>query len=384
MDFRTTNSPEGRRVLAEQLARLFHERADEVDKQGKFPFENFNILMETGYTTLTVPKEYGGMDISLLELIQLQEILAEGDGSTALAVGWHMGIIKNLSEKRPWKEEVFRKVCEHTLKHGSLINSAASEKSTGSPTRGGKPQTVAVKTGEVWRLTGRKIFTTLSPVLDFVLVSASLEGRDEAGTFLVPMNTPGVSIEETWDSISMRGTGSHDLVLQDVEVNDEQLVETASGNKAPNGWLLHIPACYLGIASAAQTYAISFAKSYSPNSINGTISEIPTVRQRIGEMELLLMQSRHFLYSVARKWDESNEETRSGMLPELNAAKMSVVNTAQKIVDLAMRVVGASSLSQSNPLQRYYRDVRAGLHNPPMDDMTIQVLAASALNSKGS
>ena len=50
-----------------------------------------------------------------------------------------------------------------------------------------------------------------------------------------------------------------------------------------------------------------------------------------------------------------------------------------KVVDLAMRVTGARSLSQKNPLQRYYRDVRAGLHNPPMDDMTIGLLAKKAI-----
>jgi alkylation response protein AidB-like acyl-CoA dehydrogenase len=44
-----------------------------------------------------------------------------------------------------------------------------------------------------------------------------------------------------------------------------------------------------------------------------------------------------------------------------------------------MRIVGAKSLQLSNPLQRYYRDVRAGLHNPPMDDMTISNLAQAAI-----
>ncbi|WP_370542979.1 acyl-CoA dehydrogenase family protein [Geomicrobium sp. JCM 19055] len=60
---------------------------------------------------------------------------------------------------------------------------------------------------------------------------------------------------------------------------------------------------------------------------------------------------------------------------ELGAVKHSVVNDAQTIVDLSMRVVGARSLATGNPLGRYYRDVRAGLHNPPMDDMTITQLA---------
>jgi alkylation response protein AidB-like acyl-CoA dehydrogenase len=67
------------------------------------------------------------------------------------------------------------------------------------------------------------------------------------------------------------------------------------------------------------------------------------------------------------------------MKPTLGAVKLSVVNKALEAVDLAMRVAGARSLSRKNPLQRYYRDVRAGLHNPPMDDMTIMQLADKSI-----
>ncbi|WP_307190263.1 acyl-CoA dehydrogenase family protein [Geomicrobium sp. JCM 19039] len=137
------------------------------------------------------------------------------------------------------------------------------------------------------------------------------------------------------------------------------------------------PCDVLSIATAALAYSAHAANHYSPNSIDGTIADLPNVQQKIGEAELLRMRSRHFLYSVARKWDESTSAEREQMQGELGAAKHSVVNDALSIVDLAMRVVGAKSLAADNPLGRYYRDVRAGLHNPPMDDMTIIQLAKS-------
>ena len=68
----------------------------------------------------------------------------------------------------------------------------------------------------------------------------------------------------------------------------------------PNGWILHIPSTYLGIAQAARNYAIDFATSYGPNSIEGTISHLPTVQQNIGKMESLLLSARHF-YGVPQK-----------------------------------------------------------------------------------
>lgn len=359
---------------------VFQDRAWKHDTEGSFPIENIQDLKEIGYTSLTVPQKYGGEEISLRQLVEFQKILGRGDGSTALSIGWHMGLVKHLHEQQSWKEEIYQAFCKDVIDNGALLNNAASEPATGSPTRGGKPETLAKDNGDTWIINGRKTFTTMSPVLDYFGVSASIDGTEKVGNFLVPRKSIGLSIQETWDSIAMRGTASNDLVLEDVSIEKELLVEILSeGSKAANGWLLHIPACYLGIAEAAQQYAIDFAKSYSPNSIKGTIADLPNVKQKIGEMELKRLQSEHFLFSVASKWDHADNETREKMKSELGAVKHAVVNQAIEIVDLAMRIVGAKSLSMKNPLQRYYRDIRAGLHNPPMDDMTIMLLAADTI-----
>ncbi|MBM7703797.1 acyl-CoA dehydrogenase family protein [Metabacillus iocasae] len=364
----------------EQLASLlpiFRKRAQSLDEKGEFPFDNIKDLKAIGYHTWSLGKEYEGQQLSLYDLLLCQEQLAQGDASTALSIGWHMGITMDLREKRPWKDEtldfMFRQI-----QNGALINSAATEPRTGSPTRGGKPETTALRTENGWIINGRKTFTTMSPVLDFFLVKATIEGEEAVGQFMIPQHTTGVAIEETWDMIAMRGTGSHDLILQDVEVPFDYLTDRLSEfkKKEASGWLLHIPACYIGIAIAARDYAVQFASEYSPNSIEGTISELPNVQKMIGEIELTLMQARHFMYSVAKKWDTTDKP--ASLAGELAGVKHVVTNSAVHVVDLAMRIVGAKSLQRSNPLQRYYRDVRAGLHNPPMDDMTIMNLAKAA------
>ncbi|WP_338448017.1 acyl-CoA dehydrogenase family protein [Niallia oryzisoli] len=361
-----------------QQKKLFMSRSKETDEKGKFPKENIQTLIDMGFTKLPLPKEYGGEGINISDLVLLQETISSFDGATGLAIGWHQSVIGELYEKRLWQEEKLTSFAKEVC-HGALVNRAASEAQTGSPTRGGRPGTYAVKKDNKWMVSGRKIFTTMSPVLTHFLVTAWIEEKEGTGIFLIDKDTAGLSIEETWDVMSMRGTESHDLVLENVEVSEDNFVEffqAPRGNNV-NAWLLHIPACYLGIAQAARDYAVKFATEYSPNSISGTISQLPNVQSLIGQIDLELMKARHFLYSVAEVYDDQTR--RPYLTNELGAAKHIVTNSSIKIVDQAMRIVGAKSLHLSNPLQRYYRDVRAGLHNPPMDDMMIAKIAQTAL-----
>lgn len=378
--FDAKNSEE-RVALTRTTVLPFRERASEHDQENTFPFKNIEDLKSINYPALTLGKEYGGLGISLEEMLRHQQTIAEMDGSTALAIGWHVGITKHLTEHHDWDESVFKNYADDVLATGALINNASSEAATGSPTRGGLPETRARKNDKGWVISGRKIFTTLSPVLDYFVVSARIDDTDEVGQFLVHKDHKGLSIDETWNSVAMRATGSHDLVLENVQLDDKDFLNKLTpGKKPPQGWLLHIPAVYQGIATAAFDYALNFANTYAPNTLtSGTIAQFPAVQQKLGEMKLRLIQSDYLLYGVARDWDNADEAGRELLADALAATKVSIVNNALEVVDLAMRLVGAKSLAANNPLQRYYRDVRAGLHNPPMEDMVLINLAKSSL-----
>ena len=86
--------------------------------------------------------------------------------------------MKELAENRSWNDEMFKWFCEE-VRNGALFNRAATEPKTGSPTRGGKPETIAVQQGEKWVINGRKTFTTMAPVLDYFIISASMEGKEK-------------------------------------------------------------------------------------------------------------------------------------------------------------------------------------------------------------
>lgn len=99
--------------------------------------ENFNELKAINYPSLTIPKAYGGAGISLSEMLRYQEAISRADGSTGLSIGWHMGIVQDLGETNKWDESVLEALFDDIQARGALINNCATEKQTGSPTRGG-------------------------------------------------------------------------------------------------------------------------------------------------------------------------------------------------------------------------------------------------------
>jgi len=363
------------------IAETIKAEAVDVDEQSRFPFEAHKQLLQIGYPKLTLPQQYGGEGLSVYDMVLVQETLASYDENASLSLGWTLGVVGEIYDKKLWAEDILQQFALEVQK-GAIINRTVSELATGSPTRGGRPATNAVSTNDGWLLNGRKIFTTASPVLDYFLTSAWIEEKGQIGFFLIHKDVVGLSIEENWEMSAMRGTSSHDLVLKNVLVPKNHLVELPShpsGAKI-NGWILHIPATYLGIAQAARDYALHFANHHQPNSLNAPISTLPNVQQLLGDIELKLHQARFVLYGVAEAYDDPAR--RATLTNEMAVAKHTVTNNAIDIVDKAMRVVGAKSLQLTNPLQRYYRNVRAGLHNPPMDDMTILKLAAAAIEQQ--
>lgn len=363
---------------AENLSTELKKHVKKADQQGRFLDETVQTLKKHKYLSIVLPEIYGGEDLSLYEWLIMQEKIAEGDAATALSVGWHNGILMELKEGKLWSEADFKWAASKAQEQ-KLFNRASTEKNTGSPTRGGRPETIAVRQDDGYILNGMKTFTTMAEVLDYAIVSAWIEEEEQIGWFVVDMKAEGVSVDKTWDTLGMRGTASDDLVLKDVKLSDASLVERKDQRSGPKGWLLHIPACYLGVAQAALNDAVRFAKELQPNSLDHPIAKEAHIRHKIGEMEMLIRRARTYLYHVAEEWD-CNPENRNKLAKELAVVKVTVTNDANKVVDLAMRIAGGRGLSKELPFERYYRDVRAGLHNPPMDDLILEQLASGLLD----
>jgi alkylation response protein AidB-like acyl-CoA dehydrogenase len=391
MDFPHTEHQAALLAIAHELAARFDARAAAYDRTGDFPHENYADLRAAGLPSLSVPTHFGGMGASLLDSIMVIEELARGDGSTALSFTMHVQTIGSAAEANAWPAPLFARLCRAAVEEGALVNSIASEPALGSPSRGGKPQTTATPQRDAqgrithWRINGHKNFASMSPVLDYMIIPAALEdGSDEVARFLVPAG-PGLEIVETWDALGMRTTGSHDIYLHDVCVDDDAMLNrgvegpSGKGPKSVNAWFMGtVSAVYLGIAQAALDVAARYARERVPTALGKPIAEVESIQRRLGQAAFAIAQARLTLYQVADLWARYPEQRADTLGALVGVAKVTVTNNAIEAVDHAMRVAGGASMGKALPLERYYRDVRAGLNHPINDDLLFVQLGKAA------
>jgi len=371
-------------ALGDRLAAIAASQAEEHDRANSFPHNTIGALREAGYQALTVPEEFGGRGATPLEAMLAQERLSRGSGSVGLAINMHLVVIGGLADSRSWPSDLFADFCGQVVRNGALVNTAASEPELGSPSRGGAFATRATWRPDGWLINGRKSWTTLSPALTHSIVQLTVQ--EENGTLgranmLVPMDTPGVHVDEgSWDNLSMRSSGSNDVVYENVLVPHRARIGVpALAQAKASSWSLLSSAVYLGIATAARDFAVQFAQERVPSGLGRPIAELPNVQQRIAEMEILLFQSRSALYNTIETFERCPEH-RDEMGWQLAAAKYTVTNLAVQITDLALRTTGSHGLLRKYPLERYFRDARAGLGNPPIDDVALSIIGKHALN----
>jgi alkylation response protein AidB-like acyl-CoA dehydrogenase len=237
-------------------------------------------------------------------------------------------------------------------------------------------------------LNGRKTFTSLSPIIDLFSVNTSTTGpggEPVIGLFIVPRGTPGLEIIETWDTMSMRATASHDLLIQDCWVPEQACVGLRAPGDADVGanvilsWFCcSVASVYLGVAQAAANFAIDWARTKKPVLFDRPIGHFPGVQFHVAEMEVELQAARALVHETAREWMAGGLRRRED-LARIVLAKYHATNAAVRVVDTAMSIVGAPGIFRKNPMQRYYRDVRPGPFHPMTNDVAKELIGKTAL-----
>jgi len=351
-------------ALAGRLADGFAERASEHDRDGSFPFENYDELREAGYLGLTVPEELGGMGATLEDLILCQERLAMGDGSTALAVNMHVSPIGQLASlwrasPTPALEETLRGAAAGSIVFASMSAEAGDAILMSSTT-------TAERVDGGYRVSGKKIFGTESAVCTHFSTRARVDDADGSRVifFRLPRDVEGMTVKQTWDVMGMRATQSNDFELTNVFVPEGAVfysypVGHFSGTLLKTVWGWSMPtfgATYLGIAVGAMQFARAQVHSRGRQ-------DDAQVQQVFAEMEVLLETARSVLARHARDMMSgalyTELDVQDGMARAVLAKHVACTN-AVRIVDRAVDVVGGAGYFKRFPLERMYRDVRAG------------------------
>jgi alkylation response protein AidB-like acyl-CoA dehydrogenase len=369
--------------LAGTLAARFAERAEVNDIASIFPHENYGPLHETGYLNLFLPERLGGQGASVFDMVLGQEILARGCASTALVAAMHFSLLGRVIDAQAWPDDVLRDICAVLTREGGTINNCVTETELGSISRGGLPSMQAERVKDGWLLTGRKIFVTGAPVLRFLATAVVLPPSDAAPqgelvSALVDGKTPGLRVENTWNgSLGLRGCGNDDVVYENVFVPDHRIVEPTpiGGPRRPQGgsaWALPLAAGVLGVAQAALDTASHYANNRVPAALGQPIGTQPHIQQWIGEMAVKIQAARAVLHDTARAC------VAGEIAPD------DMAGAVAPVTETALRVAGGFSMTRSLPLERYFRDARGGLFQPPQDDLALMLVGRTALAAENS
>ena len=359
---------------ADQLAAEFAARAAVHDRNGSFPFENFDRLSEAGLLALTVPAALGGVGAGALDAARVINILGKADPSTALVLSMHYIQHLVMAGSTTWPGRLARKLARETVEGPALINALRVEPDLGSPSRGGLPATIARRTETGWRLSGHKIYSTGAPILKWYAVWAKTDEPEvRVGQFLVPAGLPGTRIVETWDHLGLRASGSHDIVFDDVVFPLDHEIDV----RRPDAWLvpdftqatvhaIFVAAIYDGIARAARDWLIGFLRNRVPSNLGASLATLPRVQEVVGAIEARLAVNARLIESFAGDFDGGILLSAS----ESNIIKSTVTNNAVAVVEDALSLTGNHGLTRANPLERHYRDVLCGRVHTPQDDAT--------------
>ena len=379
----TAHTDAGARLvaIAEELSEELAVRAAEHDRDRTYPFEAIAALKAAGYFAAPVPVELGGLGVSSAhDLVVASSRLARGDASVAIGVNMHLVAVLNMERRRQVavaagaerRARGFTSSLEQIAHDGVVLAAAISEPGQDLT----RPGTRATRTASGWRIDGRKMFCTMSPAATDLYVAVSYaddEGTERYAYAMVPTDTPGVVVNDDWDALGMRASGSNSVSLEGVELPESGVRGGfRAGDPLPYmernlvAGLFHAAAS-LGIAESADAIA--------RRGLAGRINGDARPRIQVADNAVDLAASRGVLSRAAALIDDhraanpasdGSSEELGALFAEAQAAKAFVNEAAARIVDRALALSGGAGYVNGSPLARAYRDVKAGSFMHPL------------------
>lgn len=379
----TAHTEAGTRLvaLAEHLSERLADRAAEHDRDGTYPFEAIDVLKDAGYFAAPIPAALGGLGVdSAHDLVVASSRLARGDASVAIGVNMHLVAVANMARRHRVavaagagrRVRGFAASLERIAADGVVLAAAISEPGQDLT----RPGTRATRTESGWRIDGRKMFCTMSPAATDLYVAVTYaddEGAERYAYAMVPTDAPGVVINDDWDALGMRASGSNSVSLEGVEL-------PAAGVRG--GFLAGDPLPYIernlvsGLFHAAASLGIAeSADGVARRGIAGRINGDARPRMQVADNAVDLAAARGVISRAAALIDahraanpasDGSAAELEALFAEAQAAKAFVGEAAARIVERALALSGGAGYVNGSPLARAYRDVKAGMFMHPL------------------
>jgi len=379
-----------KRVAHRLSTEVLAPNAGQIDRESLFPTANIKALGEAGLMGLTVAKEKGGPGGTVKSLALVIEELAQGCASTAMCYTMHMSgllVIAALVEGRQ-VEQFLKPIID-----GERLNSFAMSE-PGSGNRLWHMDSYAQKDGDDYIIDSFKSFATSAGYADSYLVPVranSEVGPNDLSLFLIDGKDENIKPIGKWDGLGIRGNSSTPVHFDKCRVPAfNRLGHETCGFSTIFAYSLPIyqvglSALYLGIAQAAYDAAIAHVKKRIHSDTGVALSNMETVQRYIAEMKLSIDQSRHLIYRVAQLSDNAlalfDELAKAELLDqvlranpndpffiELAEVKISACEMAINVTNKAFQVCGGTAYRHGHPVERHFRDARAGSVMAPSDD----------------
>ncbi|TME93288.1 MAG: acyl-CoA dehydrogenase [Chloroflexi bacterium] len=346
-------------AVARELAADFATRAAQHDADDSFVAENYAALKKAKLFSAPVPTELGGGGASYEDHCEIIRAIARGCGSTALAYSMHSHLLQALVWRHrhnatPPAEPLLRRIAAEEL---VLVSSGGSDWVDGS----GKLE----KKNGGYVFNARKIFGSGGPSGDLLLTTGIYDDPEKGPTVLhfgVNLHQPGVTIQDNWRTLGMRGTGSNDIVIENVDVADAGVsVRRPKGTWAPFFdvvtpliWPL-VCAAYLGVAESARELAVAHVQKRRDD---------PIVQITVGEMDTELANA-VAVYDDMVATAKGLDYTPSHGLSNISYKRKTIFSrSATRAVSCAMEAVGGGSFFRAAGIERAFRDIQGIRFHP--------------------
>lgn len=383
----TTITPTPAAELSTDMLEEFRRLAASDDATNSFFDETHRQLLTAGHYIVNLPVEVGGAGLDLFQTARRQRELARYAPAPALASCMHLYWTGGAADLRRLGIAVLEPIIDGAMA-GEIFASGHAEAGNDVSTLMSSTQAEPVPGG--YRISGRKHFGSLGPVWTQIGFHSMDSVHPEAPKVIhgfIRRSDPGVTVVENWDTITMRASQSHDVVLEDVFVPHERVVAThpAGADDSPVTataflWAITlISNVYLGIAERALELAVDALRSKTSIALDGrTLAHNPMLQHQIAEMWIDLDGLGAELDMFATDWIAGVDHGPAWEL-KLFALKHRASRVVRRVLDTAMEVAGGSAIRSDHELSRLLRDSRGVAYHPPTNALAHEAIGKAVL-----